>query len=820
MSTPVPVITGYEDLRLLGRGGFATVYRARQVRFQREVAIKVVDQGRVDDQMLELFTRECLAVGQLSWHPHVVAVHDAAETEDGRPYLAMELLPGGSVEDALAAGPLPLATVGMVGTQVADALAAAHDVGVLHRDVKPANILIDRRGAARLADFGIARMSGLESTVANALTGTLAYMAPELMEGARASVASDVYGLGMTLTTMALGANPHTTDDPTPFGIIHRVTSGPTPDLRAAGLPDPLADLLGACISRDPGARPRSAAEVQAALAALTPADDGAAGDETTALLAALPPPPSPSSPTHRVAPTSPDPIGPAAGPPGPGPTAGAPPPPTGAPGAPPPPVAAPPAAGPPPPVAGGTPPPPGTPGPSSASGRPLPPPPTAPPSGVGPPPPGSPPPPGAGPTPGPGTPPPGTPGPRDEASPARPRRQRAVALGAAAVVLALVAAAAAVVVLRQPAAGGEALRVGRTLPDSDLIGPPMAAGLDLAIADINAAGGVLGEDVEAVAAPDYTTAEGARADVAELLDDGIDALVGPGSTSVAEPVLPLVAEAGIPQCSGSVTAPDVPDAPTFFRTIATDEAEAVVLADLVAARDPARTVVVARDDTYGTLVGQRVVAELGEADTAVDPLVTFPEGGGDAAALAAEVAGRAPDAVVVVGFAEGATVTGALVDAGVPADRLLGSEGAFNPAYPPLADPEDPAALDGMVVVAPAGDATFARRLGAETEGNVVYGAPTYDCAVVLALAVEAAGSTDGAEVLAEVPGVTRDGEPCGTFAGCRDLLEDGRDIDYDGPSGALDLDDRGDVTRTRYTIGRVEGGTVVVTGSQDVDA
>lgn len=392
--------------------------------------------------------------------------------------------------------------------------------------------------------------------------------------------------------------------------------------------------------------------------------------------------------------------------------------------------------------------------------------------------------------------------------------------LGAGAVVLVLVAAAAVVVVLREPAAGGEALRIGRSLPDSELIGPPMAAGLDLAVADINAAGGVLGEEVEVAAAPDHTSAESARADVADLLDDGIDALVGPGSTSVAEPVLPLVAEAGIPQCSGSVTAPDLSDAPSFFRTIATDEVEALVLADLVAAHDPARTVVVARDDTYGALVGQRLVAELGEASTAVDPLVTFPEGGGDAAALAADVAGRAPDAVVVVGFAEGAAVTGALVDAGVPADRLFGSEGAFNPAYPPRADPDDPAALDGMTVVAPAGDATFARRLGAETEGNVVYGAPTYDCAVVLALAVETAGTTDGAEVLAEVPGVTRDGDPCATFAGCRDLLEDGRDIDYDGPSGALDLDDRGDVTRTRYTIGRVEGGTVVVTGSEDVDA
>ncbi len=241
------------------------------------------------------------------------------------------------------------------------------------------------------------------------------------------------------------------------------------------------------------------------------------------------------------------------------------------------------------------------------------------------------------------------------------------------------------------------------------------------------------------------------------------------------------------------------------------------MLADLVAARGASRVAVLARDGAYGTEVGDRLVADLTAAGITVGPPTTFPEDEVARTALATDIASQDLDAVVVVGFSEGAEVVAALLDAGVAPDRLFGSEGAFNPAYRPPRGPRrpgDPRRDDGRRTRRGHG---VRRRLGATTDGNVIYGAPTYDCAIVLALAVEAAGTTDGAAVLAEVPGVTRDGQTCTTYARCRDLLADGRDIDYDGRSGALDLDDDGDVTRTRYTIGRVDGGTVVVTGSQD---
>lgn len=751
MTSTEPVIPGYEDITLLGRGGFATVYRARQVRFQREVAIKVVDRALADDRSRELFTRECLAIGQLSWHPHVVPVYDAAETEDGRPYLTMELLPGGSVDDALARGPIPLAATRMIGEQVADALAAAHEVGVLHRDLKPANILIDRRGAARLADFGIARMAGGETTAVTTLTGTLAYMAPELLQGERASVSTDVYGLGMTLITMALGGNPLTTDDPTPFGLVHRITNEAPPDLVSAGFPPALAELLAACTSRDVDRRPASAAEVQAALAAIS-IDTRPSDGETLV----RPPGPGPTEPppTHREAATTP--VQP-------------PPPRSGGPGA--------------------FPRPPAPTGPASpASGA------TAPPS----PPPGAVPPPPPGATPPPGAPPPGP--------PQKPRRRAAVlVLGAVGLIALVVVVAAAVVVLGGgddgPAeAAGDGLRIGSVVPDSDLIGPPLTEGLALAVSDINAAGGVLGQDVEVVATEDYGSSEEAVAGVEDLIDDGIDALIGPASTPVLLDTLPLVAEAEVPQCSGSITAPDLagaPDTESFFRTIATDDAEATVLAELVVAAGAGRVAVVARDDDYGRLVSDRLTTELAAAGVDVPPVVTFPEEGADATAVAGAAADAGADAVVVIGFSEGAAIVSALLDAGVAPDQLFGSEGAFNPRYRPLVSPDQAGVIDGMTVVAPAGDTAFAERLGETTAGNVIYGAPTYDCAVVLALATEAAGTTDGEAVIAEVPGVTRGGEPCTTFARCRDLLADGQDIDYDGRSGPVEFADNGDPTQ-----------------------
>lgn len=301
-----PEVPGYRDLHVLGRGGFATVYRARQIAFDREVALKVLDGAHSDERTRQLFTRECRAAGSLSWHPHVVVVHDAGTTPTGTPYLAMELLPGGSLADRLATGgPLPVDEAVRTTAEVASALAAARETQLLHRDVKPANVLVDRLGRAKLADFGIARLVGTGSaTATGAVTGTVAYMAPEVLKGGKATPASDVYALGLTLLTFLAGRNPLTAEgDDSPFVVIARVVAG-TPLAIPAHVPPEIGSVIEACTTADPAARPTAAALAEQLTTGTAPTPAPPAPPSTPA---APPPPPAqiatgvPPPPTSAV---------------------------------------------------------------------------------------------------------------------------------------------------------------------------------------------------------------------------------------------------------------------------------------------------------------------------------------------------------------------------------------------------------------------------------------------------------------------------------------------------------------------------------------
>ena len=156
-------IPGVEGLVLIGRGGFASVYGGWQPRFRREVAVKVLDATTADPSTAARFQREVMAMGALSHHPHVVPIYDAG-TVDDRPYLIMPKLPSGSLDDELRNGPFDAAATVEIGLAMADALAAAHRTGLLHRDVKPGNILHDEYGNPLLADFGIARFADNTAT--------------------------------------------------------------------------------------------------------------------------------------------------------------------------------------------------------------------------------------------------------------------------------------------------------------------------------------------------------------------------------------------------------------------------------------------------------------------------------------------------------------------------------------------------------------------------------------------------------------------------------------------------------------------------------
>ena len=186
-----------------------------------------------DDERERRFLAECRAVGRLSGHPAVVTVHDAGTTADGRPYLVMEHLPGGSLHDRLrASGPLTWAEATDVGVHVADALSAAHDTGILHRDVKPANVLLDETGAPKLADFGIARLAEGTATATGHVLGTILYTPPEVLSGRRPAPTADVWALGAMLHTLLTGRSPFQgSEDEPPAASIARVLRSEPPEL-------------------------------------------------------------------------------------------------------------------------------------------------------------------------------------------------------------------------------------------------------------------------------------------------------------------------------------------------------------------------------------------------------------------------------------------------------------------------------------------------------------------------------------------------------------------------------------------------------------
>ena len=250
---------GLEVGHEIGRGGFAVVYRARDLDFQRDVAVKVI-QARLDAHGLARFERECAAVGAISHHPHIVAVHRSGVTPDGSAYLVMELLPGGSLAMRVGAAPLSWQAACALGVQLSGALDTAHRAGVLHRDVKPENILFSAFEAPVLVDFGIAAIRGGEPTSSAVITASLSHAAPEILAGGRASAASDVYGLASALHFAMAGRPAFGREgDETLVPLIARIATTPPPDLRAAGVPDAVASAIERGLAKDPADRPESA---------------------------------------------------------------------------------------------------------------------------------------------------------------------------------------------------------------------------------------------------------------------------------------------------------------------------------------------------------------------------------------------------------------------------------------------------------------------------------------------------------------------------------------------------------------------------------
>jgi hypothetical protein len=234
-------LDGFEDLEEIGRGGFSTVYRARQLRPERIVAIKVLDLGVRGRAEKAAFERECNLSARLGDHPHALGVHSVGFDRDGHPYLVLQYCEGGSLNDRLARGDyFSVAEAAQIVVRVGSAISAAHRRGILHRDVKPANILIDGYGEPRLADFGLARLAEQVEGEHSLAMYTPLYAAPEQRLGEPVDEATDQYGLAVTLFALLEGRPPHP-DAARPAGAagLHRIlTDGPPTVQRPDVLPE------------------------------------------------------------------------------------------------------------------------------------------------------------------------------------------------------------------------------------------------------------------------------------------------------------------------------------------------------------------------------------------------------------------------------------------------------------------------------------------------------------------------------------------------------------------------------------------------------
>jgi tRNA A-37 threonylcarbamoyl transferase component Bud32 len=249
-----PTVPGLTGLTVLARGGYATVYRAVQESIGRDVAVKVENRTLESDRDRQRFMREARAAGRMSSHPHVVDLFDAGVTTDGHPYLIMELC-NGSYAERMRSAPLTPEEAREVGYKIADALADGHSLGVLHRDVKPANILFSHFGEPALADFGLAILAEWRDISITLDVLTPAYAPPEAFRQAHPSPSGDVYALCATLYALMRGRPPRWRDDRTPSLVsLVDMFAERVPDV--PGVPGEMMALLRAGMANDEAARP------------------------------------------------------------------------------------------------------------------------------------------------------------------------------------------------------------------------------------------------------------------------------------------------------------------------------------------------------------------------------------------------------------------------------------------------------------------------------------------------------------------------------------------------------------------------------------
>ena len=353
-----------------------------------------------------------------------------------------------------------------------------------------------------------------------------------------------------------------------------------------------------------------------------------------------------------------------------------------------------------------------------------------------------------------------------------------------------------------------EGLNMGTLLPETGalaFLSEPLVLAVDMAIRDINAAGGVNGADVTLTKGDSGTDPDIANTTVDRLLTENVDAIVGAAASGITGSVIEKITSAGVTQCSPSNTAAGLGtsgDDGYYFRTAPSDDLQAPALANVVLGDGYTNVAVVSRADDYGVGFNaefEPAVAAGGGTIVYSEPYAPESTSFDD---VVADVIASGPDAVVIVAFEEGVQLIQAMVEQGAgPQDiQIYITDGMATGELGALIDEANPSIASGMKgtqpAAAPSTGAAFFPGAFAEFAPDVstIFSAQSYDCAILIALAAEAAGSNNSADIAAQMVAVSRDGEKCSTFADCKALIADGADIDYDGASGAIDFLDVGE--------------------------
>jgi serine/threonine protein kinase len=266
VNSPVVVFGGrYEIGRLIGQGGMGRVYEAHDRRLHREVAIKVTSEGAGDERRRRRFEQEARSAARVN-HPNVTAIYDVGDQGD-ESYIVMERLSTASLADRLRNGPLSVVQTRRLALELLGGLGAAHDKGVLHRDIKPGNILFSATGVAKLADFGVAQLDQpSELTETGMVIGSVAYLPPERLHGQPATASGDIYSLGVVLYEVLAGHRPFEGD--TPFAVARAIdVVDPVPIGQIHPEVDPwLGEAIDRAMRRRPEERFANAASMAAAL--------------------------------------------------------------------------------------------------------------------------------------------------------------------------------------------------------------------------------------------------------------------------------------------------------------------------------------------------------------------------------------------------------------------------------------------------------------------------------------------------------------------------------------------------------------------------